>query len=220
MLRLKLYDYLADFHTWVSVYSCPSPSSFTHTQRLSVCLLLLLGYACVGAVIVAQTDDQVGWKKPSKLKIWWARALKCLTYSSMMRLLILCLQLLFVLGFVDVSAGAVTNGLVSVVAVLPVATAVSFLFRLRAVQPTGSRVQRAKGRKTEKEYSEGKLVFCGPLFAFCCVLSWNVHYFFILSSPHRRPLTKWQHVWPPPLLERPPAVGWIQDAEIPGYTSE
>uniref|UniRef100_I3KAI3 Polycystic kidney disease 1b n=1 Tax=Oreochromis niloticus TaxID=8128 RepID=I3KAI3_ORENI len=120
MLRLKLYDYLADFHTWVSVYSCPSPSSFTHTQRLSVCLLLLLGYACVGAVIAAQTDD----------------------------------QLLFVLGFVDVSAGAVTNGLVSVVAVLPVATAVSFLFRLRAVQPTGSRVQRAKGRKTEKEYSE------------------------------------------------------------------
>uniref|UniRef100_A0A668TEH4 Polycystic kidney disease 1b n=1 Tax=Oreochromis aureus TaxID=47969 RepID=A0A668TEH4_OREAU len=120
MLRLKLYDYLADFHTWVSVYSCPSPSSFTHTQRLSVCLLLLLGYACVGAVIVAQTDD----------------------------------QLLFALGFVDVSAGAVTNGLVSVVAVLPVATAVSFLFRLRVVQPTGSRVQRAKGRKTEKEYSE------------------------------------------------------------------
>uniref|UniRef100_A0A3Q2XGK1 Polycystin 1 like 1, transient receptor potential channel interacting n=1 Tax=Haplochromis burtoni TaxID=8153 RepID=A0A3Q2XGK1_HAPBU len=120
MLRLKLNDYLADFHTWVSVYSCPSPSSFTHTQRLSVCLLLLLGYACVGAVIVAQTDDQP----------------------------------LFALGFVDVSAGAVTNGLVSVVAVLPVATAVSFLFRLRAVQPTGSRVHRVKCRKTEKEYSE------------------------------------------------------------------
>uniref|UniRef100_A0AAX7URA9 Polycystic kidney disease 1b n=1 Tax=Astatotilapia calliptera TaxID=8154 RepID=A0AAX7URA9_ASTCA len=126
MLRLKLNDYLADFHTWVSVYSCPSPSSFTHTQRLSVCLLLLLGYACVGAVIVAQTDDQP----------------------------------LFALGFVDVSAGAVTNGLVSVVAVLPVATAVSFLFRLRAVQPTGSRVQRVKCRKTEKEYSEGKLPLC------------------------------------------------------------
>ncbi|XP_076744692.1 polycystin-1-like protein 1 [Maylandia zebra] len=123
MLRLKLNDYLADFHTWVSVYSCPSPSSFTHTQRLSVCLLLLLGYACVGAVIVAQTDDQP----------------------------------LFALGFVDVSAGAVTNGLVSVVAVLPVATAVSFLFRLRAVQPTGSRVHRVKCRKTEKEYSEDPL---------------------------------------------------------------
>uniref|UniRef100_A0A3Q4GJI1 Polycystic kidney disease protein 1-like 1-like n=1 Tax=Neolamprologus brichardi TaxID=32507 RepID=A0A3Q4GJI1_NEOBR len=126
MLRLKLNDYLADFHTWVSVYSCPSPSSFTHTERLSVCLLLLLGYACVGAVIVAQTDDQP----------------------------------LFALGFVDVSAGAVTNGLVSVVAVLPVATAVSFLFRLRAVQPTGSRVHRVKCRKTEKEYSEGKLPLC------------------------------------------------------------
>lgn len=162
-----------------------------------------------------------GWSgRPSKLKIWWARALKCLNYSSMMHLLILYLQPLFALGFVDVSAGAVTNGLVSVVAVLPVATALSFLFRLRAVQQTGSRVHRVKCRKTEKEYSEGKLVFCGPLFEFCCVLSWIVRYPFISSSPHRPPLTKWQHVWPPSLLERPPAVGWILDAEIPGYTSE
>lgn len=96
-----------------------------------------------------------------------------------MRLLILCLQPLFALGFVDVSAGAVTNGLVSVVAVLPVATAVSFLFRLRAVQPTGSRIHRVKCRKTKKEYSEGKLVFCGPVDIFLHFVVSIVHYPFI-----------------------------------------
>uniref|UniRef100_A0A3Q3GA85 Polycystin 1 like 1, transient receptor potential channel interacting n=1 Tax=Kryptolebias marmoratus TaxID=37003 RepID=A0A3Q3GA85_KRYMA len=59
MLSLRFSDYLADFHTWISVYSCRWPNSFTHTQRLGVCLLLLSGYAAVNAVIVAQTDDQL-----------------------------------------------------------------------------------------------------------------------------------------------------------------
>uniref|UniRef100_A0A3B5LDR9 Polycystic kidney disease protein 1-like 1 n=1 Tax=Xiphophorus couchianus TaxID=32473 RepID=A0A3B5LDR9_9TELE len=52
-------DYLADFHMWLCVYSCPSPSSHTRTQRLSVCLLLLLGYACANTVIISHTDDQL-----------------------------------------------------------------------------------------------------------------------------------------------------------------
>lgn len=60
MLRFKLSDLLADFHIWMSVYSCPCPNLFTRTQRLSVCLLLLLGYACVNTVIISQMDDQVG----------------------------------------------------------------------------------------------------------------------------------------------------------------
>ncbi|XP_015242082.1 PREDICTED: polycystic kidney disease protein 1-like 1 [Cyprinodon variegatus] len=56
---LRFCDYLADFHMWFSVYSCPSSSSFTHTQRLNVCLLLILGYACANSVIVSQIDVQL-----------------------------------------------------------------------------------------------------------------------------------------------------------------
>ncbi|XP_069561677.1 polycystin-1-like protein 1 [Brachyistius frenatus] len=97
MLCLKLPDYVADFHIWMSVYSCPCPTSFTHSQRLSVCVLLVLGYACVNTVIIAQTDDPL----PSEL------------------------------GFVDMSAVSITTGLLSAVAVLPAATVISFLFRLR-----------------------------------------------------------------------------------------
>uniref|UniRef100_A0A3B3YBB8 Polycystic kidney disease 1a n=1 Tax=Poecilia mexicana TaxID=48701 RepID=A0A3B3YBB8_9TELE len=58
MLFLRFFDYLADFHMWLCVYSCPSPSSHTHTQRLSVCLLLLSGYACANTVIISHADDQ------------------------------------------------------------------------------------------------------------------------------------------------------------------
>lgn len=59
-LLLRFSDDLADAHIWISVFSCRWPNSFTHTQRLGVCVLLLLGYAAVNALIVAQTDDQVG----------------------------------------------------------------------------------------------------------------------------------------------------------------
>ncbi|XP_054622356.1 polycystic kidney disease 1 like 1, partial [Dunckerocampus dactyliophorus] len=57
MLGLKLCDYMADFHMWMSVYSCPWPHSFTHTHRLSVSLLLFTSYACVSALITSQMDE-------------------------------------------------------------------------------------------------------------------------------------------------------------------
>ncbi|XP_034055977.1 polycystic kidney disease protein 1-like 1 [Gymnodraco acuticeps] len=56
-LSLKLSDYLADYHIWISLYSCPN--AFTHTQRLCVSLLLLLGYACVSTLIISHMDDQL-----------------------------------------------------------------------------------------------------------------------------------------------------------------
>ncbi|MEQ2307153.1 hypothetical protein AMECASPLE_015419, partial [Ameca splendens] len=56
-LLVRFSDYLADFHMWLCVYSYPSPSSFTYTQRLSVCLLLVLGYACANTVIISQTSS-------------------------------------------------------------------------------------------------------------------------------------------------------------------
>ncbi|XP_045922035.1 polycystic kidney disease 1 like 1 [Micropterus dolomieu] len=130
MLRLKLSDYLADHHIWISVHSCPCPNSFTRTQRLSMSLLLLLGYACVNTVIISQMDD----------------------------------QLPFELGFIDVSPVSVTTGVLSVVAVLPAAAIISFLFRLRKVKRTGSGVQHAKGRKTEKYFVEDALSVSDGIF--------------------------------------------------------
>ncbi|XP_068438427.1 polycystin-1-like protein 1 [Clinocottus analis] len=59
MLCLKLSDYLADYHIWMSLYSCPLPTAFTRTQRLSVSLLLLLGHACANAVIISQMNNRL-----------------------------------------------------------------------------------------------------------------------------------------------------------------
>uniref|UniRef100_UPI00398E4760 polycystin-1-like protein 1 n=1 Tax=Pristiophorus japonicus TaxID=55135 RepID=UPI00398E4760 len=58
LLYSKLTEYLEDFHLWGSVYSRPSYSSFTHTQRLSVCLCLLLGYMCLNAVLTDLKDEE------------------------------------------------------------------------------------------------------------------------------------------------------------------
>ncbi|KAM8731306.1 polycystin-1-like protein 1 isoform 4-T4 [Acanthopagrus schlegelii] len=123
MLSLKLLDYLADHHSWISLLSCPCHHSFTHTQRLGVNLLLLLGYACVNAAIVSRMDD----------------------------------QLPFELGFTDVSAVSVTAGVLSVLAVLPAAGIISFLFRLRDVELARSGVRQVTGRKTEKATLEDAL---------------------------------------------------------------
>lgn len=59
MLRLKLSDYLADYHIWMSLLSGPHPHPFTRTQRLGVSLLLLSGYAAVNAGTVSQLEEQV-----------------------------------------------------------------------------------------------------------------------------------------------------------------
>ncbi|XP_055086265.1 polycystic kidney disease 1 like 1 [Periophthalmus magnuspinnatus] len=59
MLRLKVWDYMTDFHIWISVYSCPNLKPFTQGQRLSVCALLWLGYACVSTVIISQRNDKM-----------------------------------------------------------------------------------------------------------------------------------------------------------------
>ncbi|XP_038652376.1 polycystic kidney disease protein 1-like 1 [Scyliorhinus canicula] len=58
LLYSKLTEYLEDFHLWGSVYSRPSYSSFTHTQRLSICLCLLLGYMCLNAVLTNLKDEE------------------------------------------------------------------------------------------------------------------------------------------------------------------
>ncbi|XP_028425777.1 polycystic kidney disease 1 like 1 [Perca flavescens] len=137
MLCLKLSDYLANHHIWLSVYSCPCPNSFTRSQRLGVSLLLLLGYACVNTVIISQMNN------PLPLD----------------------------LGIIDVSAVSVTTGLLSVVAALPAAAVISFLFRLREVRLKGSRVQHAKIRKNEKDFFEDALSVNGSIFE--PHLSWN-----------------------------------------------
>lgn len=69
--------------------------------------------------------------------------------------IILCSQLPLELSLVDMSAVSVRAGLLSVLAVLPAAAVVCFLFRLREVKMMGSRSQRTKGRMPENYCSEG-----------------------------------------------------------------
>ncbi|XP_077365843.1 polycystin-1-like protein 1 [Festucalex cinctus] len=113
MLRLTLCDYLADFHTWTSVYCCPRPHSFTRTQRLGVCLLLFAGYACVNALIVSQMDEALHFEA-------------------------------------GVTAESLRSGVFSVVVALPMATLITFLFRVHGVK----RTTEQEGTQTNQDPSE------------------------------------------------------------------
>ncbi|XP_056594831.1 polycystic kidney disease 1 like 1 isoform X1 [Triplophysa dalaica] len=95
-LHLKLTEYLGDFHPWLSAYSCPSYSSHTHVQRLSVCMLHLQGYMCVGTMIINLLEEQ--------------------HFLEM--------------GLIDVSPVSMVTGLCSVLAVMPVGSLVSMVFRV------------------------------------------------------------------------------------------
>uniref|UniRef100_A0A4W5JPQ4 Polycystic kidney disease 1b n=1 Tax=Hucho hucho TaxID=62062 RepID=A0A4W5JPQ4_9TELE len=153
LLYLKLSEYMSDFHLWLSVYSGPSPSVFTHTQRLSVCLLLLLGYMCVNTLLISGLDDQ---------------------YTSE-------------LGIIDVSAVSLTTGLLSALAVLPVATALSFLFRQREVRVIRSEVKQDMVRLPDIYSIEGRTHThtCKALLFLCacvCMCVWCVCAYVRFSS--------------------------------------
>ncbi|XP_075444709.1 polycystin-1-like protein 1 [Ascaphus truei] len=54
----KFTEYLEDFHFWGSVFSRPSYSWFTHTQRITVCLTLLLGHMSLNIVLIHWKEEQ------------------------------------------------------------------------------------------------------------------------------------------------------------------
>ncbi|XP_053571736.1 uncharacterized protein LOC128661511 [Bombina bombina] len=54
----KLTEYLEDFHLWCSVLSRPSYSWFTHTQRITICLVLFLGYMSLNIVLIHWKEEQ------------------------------------------------------------------------------------------------------------------------------------------------------------------
>lgn len=152
MLGSKLSDYLSDHHIWMSVHSCPCPTTFSRTQRLCVALLLLLGYACVNAAFVSQMDGQVSGGNLQRSGAGRSESSSIFTLFRPF-----CLQQLFQSGVVDVSAGSVKTGVLSVFAVLPAAVLLSFLFRLREVEPTGSGVQSVRGKNSKEGYTEGEM---------------------------------------------------------------
>ncbi|XP_072306521.1 polycystin-1-like protein 1 [Eucyclogobius newberryi] len=115
MLCLKVWDYMADFHIWISVCSCPNPNSFTQRQRMGTCVLLWLGYACVNAFIISQTNNTMHLELDIK-------------YLSM---------------------NVVTTGMLSVAFVLPLATLLSFMFRLSPVKMMRLSTQSTGVTKTE-----------------------------------------------------------------------
>ncbi|KAK7879412.1 hypothetical protein WMY93_030748 [Mugilogobius chulae] len=59
MVNLKVCNYMADFHMWRSIASCPNTNSLTRRQRLSICVLLWLGYSCVSALIISHIHDKI-----------------------------------------------------------------------------------------------------------------------------------------------------------------
>ncbi|XP_043857052.1 polycystic kidney disease protein 1-like 1 [Dromiciops gliroides] len=58
LLYSKFTEYLEDFHMWISVYSRPSYSCFTHTERLTVCLFLVLGYMSINAALITMEQEE------------------------------------------------------------------------------------------------------------------------------------------------------------------
>ncbi|XP_074055131.1 polycystin-1-like protein 1 [Macrotis lagotis] len=58
LLYSKFTEYLEDFHMWISIYSRPSYSCFSHTERLVVCLFLVLGYMSINAALVAMEHEE------------------------------------------------------------------------------------------------------------------------------------------------------------------
>ncbi|KAM3929202.1 polycystin-1-like protein 1 [Leptodactylus fuscus] len=54
----KFTEYLEDFHFWGSVLSQPSYSWFSHTQRITTCFLLLLGYMCLNGLLIHWQEEQ------------------------------------------------------------------------------------------------------------------------------------------------------------------
>ncbi|XP_075070470.1 polycystin-1-like protein 1 [Mixophyes fleayi] len=54
----KFTEYLEDFHFWGSVFSRPSYSWFTHTQRITACFVLFVGYMCFNIVLIHWKDEQ------------------------------------------------------------------------------------------------------------------------------------------------------------------
>ncbi|XP_062841306.1 polycystin-1-like protein 1 [Trichomycterus rosablanca] len=57
LLFANVTECLKDLHPWFSVYARPSYSAHTHSQRLSVCLLVLLVYMCVNALLMYRQTD-------------------------------------------------------------------------------------------------------------------------------------------------------------------
>nr|DBA24710.1 TPA: hypothetical protein GDO54_012332 [Pyxicephalus adspersus] len=55
----KFTQYLEDFHSWASVFTRPSYSWFTHTQRITTCYVLCLGYMCFNTILLHWKDDQL-----------------------------------------------------------------------------------------------------------------------------------------------------------------
>ncbi|KAH9524658.1 hypothetical protein Btru_027456 [Bulinus truncatus] len=55
----KGIQYLSDFHTWLSVWTCPAHSRFTRVQRVTVCFTLLLSYMCLNALWFQQSPPKI-----------------------------------------------------------------------------------------------------------------------------------------------------------------
>ncbi|XP_041422038.1 polycystic kidney disease protein 1-like 1 isoform X3 [Xenopus laevis] len=54
----KLTELLEDLHLWGSLFSRPSYSCFTYTQRITICLALFLGYMFLNSILIHWEEEQ------------------------------------------------------------------------------------------------------------------------------------------------------------------
>lgn len=140
-LYMKLTEYLEDFHPWFSIYSRPSSSSHTYTQRSSVCLLLLQGYMCVNTLLINLLEEQVFNTEINTCQqtmrqcvcdvVWFV-----FTLLKHFCCFLLCTtgQCFLETGLIDVPAVCMLTGVCSALAVMPVGGLVSLVFRVSKVR--------------------------------------------------------------------------------------
>lgn len=58
ILITKGREYLADYHLWSSVFTCPPHTPFTRAQRLTCCLTLMLAYMALNATWYQQQPEK------------------------------------------------------------------------------------------------------------------------------------------------------------------
>ncbi|XP_060560495.1 polycystin-1-related protein-like isoform X2 [Ruditapes philippinarum] len=64
-LPSKVVQYMADFHIWMSLLTCPPYGGFMRTERLTVCLTMLLVYMCLNAMWYKVTVTEVSYTLPT-----------------------------------------------------------------------------------------------------------------------------------------------------------
>ncbi|XP_052246841.1 polycystic kidney disease 1 like 1-like [Dreissena polymorpha] len=123
----KVVEYMADFHIWLSLVTCPPYSGFMRCERLTVCLTMLLAYMCLNAMWYRSTVTEVG----------------DLRHHGEF-------------GLLDVSWQSVTVGAICCAVVIPLGRMLEFLFRRSKPKHASNVPAKDAVTDWEPDYPSGK----------------------------------------------------------------